>query len=238
MLNMLSFQPDIVRFSKFAARERLLPQGEDTGYAWHAILVATFGVHAPKPFQWFEARTREGGSQGRLLAYSAKTLEELREHAATFADPTYLEILQLADAASKVMATSFPIGQALGFQVRVRPTVRTGADRAGVRGRERDAFDATVDGDRSQRYVAWLRERLEQRGARLHDKRVDALRLTTLLTRSRRDEQTIRRSTLGPDVVIGGTLSVTDPDLFASAITRGIGRHRAFGFGMLLLRPA
>ena len=238
MLHMLSFQPDIVRFSKFAARERLLPQGEDTGYAWHAILAATFGVHAPKPFHWFQARTREGGTQGRLLAYSAKSIEELREHAVTFADPAYLDILQLDDAASKVMTISFPIGQLLGFQVRVRPTMRTGADRGGGRGRERDAYDANVDSDRSQRYVAWLRERLEQRGARLHDERVDALRLTALLTRSRRDEQAIRRSTLGPDVVIGGTLSVTDPELFSSAITRGIGRHRAFGFGMLLLRPA
>lgn len=238
MLNMLSFQPDIVRFSRFAARERLLPQGEDTGYAWHAVLAAAFGVHAPKPFQWFEARTRDGGTQGRLLAYSAQSLDELREYATTFADPAYLEILQLPDAASKVMATSFPTGQVLGFQVRVRPTVRTGADRSGGRGRERDAYDAAVDGDRSQRYVAWLRERLKQRGAQLLDERVDALRLTTLLTRSRRDEQAIRRSTLGPDVVIGGTLSVTDPDLFTTAIARGIGRHRAFGFGMLLLRPA
>lgn len=34
-----------------------------------------------------------------------------------------------------------------------------------------------------------------------------------------------------------GTLTVTDPAFFAQALAVGIGRHRASGFGMLLLRP-
>jgi CRISPR system Cascade subunit CasE len=38
--------------------------------------------------------------------------------------------------------------------------------------------------------------------------------------------------------VFDGALEVTEPGTFASSLTRGIGRHRAFGFGMLLLRPA
>jgi CRISPR system Cascade subunit CasE len=32
-------------------------------------------------------------------------------------------------------------------------------------------------------------------------------------------------------------LEVTEPETFAVGLARGIGRHRAFGFGMLLLRP-
>jgi len=36
--------------------------------------------------------------------------------------------------------------------------------------------------------------------------------------------------------LIGGTLSVRDPEAFAAALAAGVGRHKAFGFGMLLLR--
>ena len=36
---------------------------------------------------------------------------------------------------------------------------------------------------------------------------------------------------------MSGTLRVTDPAAFAAGLARGIGRHRAFGFGMLLLAP-
>ena len=37
-------------------------------------------------------------------------------------------------------------------------------------------------------------------------------------------------------VDISGVLSVTDADAFADAVRNGIGRGRAFGCGMLLLR--
>jgi CRISPR system Cascade subunit CasE len=42
----------------------------------------------------------------------------------------------------------------------------------------------------------------------------------------------------GPDVVLSGQLRVVDQQAFAHLVARGVGRHRAFGFGMLLLRPA
>jgi CRISPR system Cascade subunit CasE len=41
----------------------------------------------------------------------------------------------------------------------------------------------------------------------------------------------------GPDAVMRGNLIVSDPAAFAQLLARGIGRHRAYGFGMLLLRP-
>lgn len=41
----------------------------------------------------------------------------------------------------------------------------------------------------------------------------------------------------GPDAVMTGTLAVTDADAFADLLARGVGRHAAFGFGMLLLAP-
>jgi CRISPR system Cascade subunit CasE len=41
----------------------------------------------------------------------------------------------------------------------------------------------------------------------------------------------------GPDAVLEGVLEVVDGEAFAALLRRGVGRHRAFGFGMLLLRP-
>ena len=41
----------------------------------------------------------------------------------------------------------------------------------------------------------------------------------------------------GPDVVMRGVLTITDPDAFAQLLARGVGRHRSYGYGMLLLRP-
>ena len=37
--------------------------------------------------------------------------------------------------------------------------------------------------------------------------------------------------------MVHGALTVTDPDAFAALLARGVGRHRAYGYGMILLRP-
>ena len=42
----------------------------------------------------------------------------------------------------------------------------------------------------------------------------------------------------GPDALMRGELTVTDGTAFACLLKKGIGRHRAYGYGMLLLRPA
>lgn len=46
------------------------------------------------------------------------------------------------------------------------------------------------------------------------------------------------RSLIGRrEAVFEGELRIDDPHAFATLLARGVGRHRAFGFGMLLLRP-
>ena len=35
-----------------------------------------------------------------------------------------------------------------------------------------------------------------------------------------------------------GTITIVDPGKFTELVAHGIGRHRAYGYGMLLLRPA
>lgn len=288
-LHMYSFQPDIPRLMRLAARERLLPPGDDPGYAIHAVLAATFGVLAPKPWALFPPG-QGGGPSGRLLGYGTTAVATLLDHAATYADPAFSGALALDRAAAREMPTRFDVGTLLGFRVRLRPVARTGkplpghpsaADRGRHRARERDVYLARVDmvarksvgsgagevaatgtpvvgmppgcgavPSRAEVYLDWLADRLAGAGAALvraqagaagsagaWDARVEAFRLTRLMSRDRSGGRSRTIAAEGPDVTVSGMLAVTDTDAFAAGLTRGVGRYRAFGFGMLLLSP-
>lgn len=256
-LFLYSFQLDVGRLTRLADREKLLPPGDDLGYAIHAVFASTFGDHAPKPFAFFAPGPGGGGPSGRLLAYAPVPRETLFTHAETFADPAFSAPLDIPYAAGRCMRDEFPVGTRLGFRVRIRPVVRTGAWRVDASGagadspaprkaRERDAFLAHIDAiaasgtpavPRADCYLDWLGMQLVGMGARLERGRIDAFRFTRLLMRDGAGAQRRRRYLDGPDAVAVGTLEVTDTKQFAAGLARGIGRFRTFGFGMLLLSP-
>jgi CRISPR system Cascade subunit CasE len=93
------------------------------------------------------------------------------------------------------------------------------------------ATEARTPIDREDVYVRWLSRELQRGGA----SRLESARLTEFCReRMRRGAgEPIER----PNAVLEGTLTVLDPEAFRALLTRGLGRHRAFGFGMLLLRP-
>jgi CRISPR system Cascade subunit CasE len=142
---------------------------------------------------------------------------------------------------------TFVVGQQLGFRARVCPIARTrrpgerlpGLDRRGrVKHREIDAFihatltaasDAEID--REVVYMRWLDKELQRNGASSLDKArlVDFRRVFMRRHGGGRIER--------PNAVLEGDLTVRDPVAFRALLARGVGRHRAFGFGMLLLRP-
>lgn len=244
---LLSFQPDVGAVTRLAARERLLPPGDDLGYAWHALFAASFGDKSPHQFAYIPPGEHGGGPAGRLLAYSAHPLEELRATAAGFADPQFSVPLGLDNAREKVMPTSLPSGTRLGIQLRVRPVARStdrrGDDRTGPRG-ERDVFLRAVDRaggsctlTRAQIYDAWLREKLLASGVAVERLRMTAFRFTRLRTRDRSEARATVRGVDGPDAWFRGDIRVTDTAAFTTLLERGVGRHRAFGFGMILLSP-
>jgi CRISPR system Cascade subunit CasE len=99
-------------------------------------------------------------------------------------------------------------------------------------------------------YREWFTDRMTA-AAILADVRVVSLRDARLWRRGTPGEGAAamthghRRPRLGSRAAIGrrdavfeGTLEVRDAALFQELLARGVGRHRAFGFGMLLLRPA
>lgn len=232
-LTMIKLEPDMGRLVRWAERRKLLPQrGEDDlGYALHALFCATFGKqNAPRPFSLLRGAQRPA----TLLAYSATPGDALRRLAQATAEPDAAEAIALDTFAAKTMPATWPVGQRFDFVVRVRPMLRTDRDGNRARTKEVDAFVLSPpNSDRGAVYAGWLQHHLA--GAEVGQATLDAFRLSRV---RRRDADRHLKSQLGPDASFVGTLSVTDGPLFARTLARGVGRHRSFGFGMLLLKPA
>jgi len=230
------------RAYELARRHRLPTQADDIGYVLHAGLAALFGELGPTTF----AVERIEPRWIRLLAYSERPLAELRERAETYADPAAYRLCAWERAADKPMPSTWREGQRLGFQVRVCPTIRMA--QAGPKhraGAEVDVFLAALwragegpEPDREVVYREWLGSALERSGgAHLETAAIMQFHLEALLRRTQGERRTARPRLRKPDVTMQGALTVRHPEQFEALLRRGVGRHRAFGFGMLLLRP-
>jgi len=233
--HLIHMRPKLNRLLPWAQRQGLIPdrgQG-DLGYAFHAVLKAAFADVAPQPFSF---RSDQG-----LLAYT--TQAEAMCAAVAMATPEVADMLGL-DATPQspgLLIRQFPtdwkVGQLLSFEVRVRPVVRKDD-------KEIDAFlsaamrmpDAVLL--RETVYADWLKRQFES-VADLHEIRMTEFSLSTVVRRATTHAESGRpkRPVQGQDAVFSGVLDVRDSAAFTSLVARGIGRHRAFGFGMLLLKP-
>lgn len=243
-LNLMHMQPDPQRLAAWAARHRLLNSSGDMGYAFHGLLRAVFGERAPRSYRYLDA------DQG-LLAYTDIDFDELHRMAA-LAPPDAAAALGLGATQShgglnvREFPTTWPSGKVLSFGCRVRPVIREGKT-----GHERDAFLAAIekaDGtglERLEVYAGWLGEQFgRHNGAEIVDVGMSSFRLFDVMRKTQKsgggasDEVRKARAVGGPEAVLAGQLRVADTAGFAALLARGVGRHRAFGFGMLLLKPA
>lgn len=209
---------------------------EDFGYATHAWLAATLGGIGPKPFRLLENRNGL-----RLLGYTDLPLDALVDHARVYADPAAFEVCNWSVGAGKTMPNGWNVGRRLGFEVRACPISRAE--------RERDVFlvaisRAEAEGgeapSRPQIYADWLARQLKTDNAAEPD--TNTLRLIGFRrVRGQRNAHANgsakQHGVERPDALFSGELTVRDPAAFVRLLARGVGRHRAFGFGMLLLRP-
>jgi CRISPR system Cascade subunit CasE len=216
----------------------------DEGRALHHLLSETFGKGHLQPFRLFVA---PGRTNAALYGYSLVEDEELRQNARESAMPEALAICDPARLTAKVMPETWKEGRRLAFDVRVRPVRRLmKAGGAFSKGAEVDAFVveavrrfpagpsaeesmANSGRDREAVYREWLAERLD--GAA----RLERVRLASF---SRHRAARGGHVAEGPDATLHGELVIGDPARFAERLARGVGRHTAYGFGMLLLRPA
>ena len=238
---------------RWSGKRRMMKNGVfDDGLALHVLLSGVFGKGVLQPFRVFRPSRAE---EATLYAYSDLEAAALREMAEVAAPPDCLEVLDVASLRAKPMPARFPARQRLGFDIRVRPVRRLArglpdpqSAKVISKGSEIDAFrfellrrapDGWKERDvgpatgvsRGEVYAGWLAERLT--GAA----RVD---LGSCRLASFRRNRVIRgdgRGPEGPDSVLHGECVVEDPGAFAATLAKGVGRHRAYGYGMLIVRP-
>jgi CRISPR system Cascade subunit CasE len=224
----------------FAVAERV--DDDDRGYATHLALRRRFGAAAPQPFRVFE----KGAAGPYLLGY-ATDVPALMDAAALPPPDDRLDTIFPASPSARPMPDAWRSGARYAFEVRVRPVVRYGPEAraarlaSGKRGaKERDAFLAAVEkaGDgtvnREAVYAEWFVRQMSG-AARLERATITALR--RLSTRRSAHGRPGTSQIEGYDVLFAGSLAVGEPDAFAHLLARGVGRHAAFGFGMLALAP-
>lgn len=234
---MIDLPLDAAQLMRFAHRQGHGQLGDDDfGYAAHAWLAATLGELAPKPFRLLENR------QGlRMLGYAGQPIDALRDHAKTFAEPYALNVCDWSAASGKSMPVDWQTGRRLGFEVRACPISRAE--------RERDVYLVAVSRaqeagteppSRPQVYSEWLVRQLgKEDAAQATPSAIDVIGFQRVRSQrlSHASDSAKRRAVERPDALFAGELTIASPDAFARLLTRGVGRHRAFGFGMLLLRP-
>lgn len=238
-LQMIRADLDLRAFHRWAGYRRMIGRNAfDEGYAMHCLLTESFGDRAPKPFRIITPRGR-GSRGGVFYGYGSAGAEALREAAAQFADPLQSAALQVDGLKSKPMPVTWNTGTRLGFELLARPTVRRARGRPNP-GAEVDAFQREAERypprdmprSRGDVYADWLREQFRRRGgAQLVEASLKSFQRTRIIRK--RGARPIE----GPDALMSGILTVTDGDNFARLLAKGIGRHRAYGYGMLLLRP-
>lgn len=225
------------------AGARRLGSRFDEGVALHHLLGETFGPAMLQPFRLMVAPRAESGS---LYAYAAEDAATLRHKAQLSLTPDLTAVIDLGRVRSIPRpASAWSAGQRIGFDLRIRPVVRLASDLAGQdetgaevglrKGAEVDAFLATVlrgaTTSREDVYRDWLAARLGMA--------VDLEMATTRMVSFQRSRiQRDGRRIEGPDAVFHGTVVIADPAAFAALLAKGVGRHRSYGYGMLLLRPA
>lgn len=224
------------------AGARNLGASFDEGLALHHLLGETFGPAVLQPFRLMVAPRARVGT---LYAYAGVDAAGLRGRLQASLTPGHAEVIRVDRLRSLPRpAAIWTKGQRLGFDLRLRPVVRlasalSGTDDSGAevsfhKGAEVDAFLAAVlrgrTTTREGAYLHWLADKLAPAATLdLAGTRLASFRRSRIQRDGKRLE--------GPDAVLHGTLTVTDPAAFADLLARGVGRHRSYGYGMLLLRP-
>ena len=233
---MVRSEIDVMEFQRWMGVRRF----RDQDHAMHCLLVECFGDLAPKPFRLMLPR---GGSTGVLYGYGMSTASVLNETAAICADPLQRRILPADLMDSKAMPTRWQVGKRVGFEARIRPIVRRSRRNGNRPSGECDAFlweaeqqpKGEMKRGREEVYTEWLAKQFDRIGGASLE-----IASTSLVSfqRSRAVRSHGARYSEGPDALMRGILTITDPAGFSALLARGIGRHRAYGYGMLLLSPA
>jgi CRISPR system Cascade subunit CasE len=240
-LYMIQLLLDPLAFVRFLQSQGLnRKEDEDLGYGIHAWLAAAFGDLAPRPFRLYMGA--KDHRPPKVLGYASQPHTILVDKAKSFAEPFTLSVCDFDHYIdSRKMTTDWSRGTRLGFEVLTCPVGRKAQSHI-----EKDIFlihaerlgsDAGLS--RELVYREWLEKQLES-VCELEYADLKSFRLVHQTRRSQASKDANRQKLARltrPQVLLAGTLKVEDGVALSQIVSKGIGRHKAFGYGMLLLRP-
>lgn len=229
--HLLRLRIDAPALMRFAGEQGLLKEADDGfGYVLHAWLAAMFGTDAPKPFRHLEPRSE-------LLGYARVEGHVLLARAQSFASPQAWAALKRDSLVTKPMPTRWAPERRLQVEVLACPVTRKDDHEKDIylRALDRLGDDAPT---REEVYLEWFRRQWSDSVQFEHVDLVGFGR-SQLMRRVRSESGSRRlRAIERPHAMFRAVIRVRDSQSFNELLTRGIGRHRAFGFGMPLVAPA
>lgn len=240
ILHMISLPVNVRALRQWAVNRGF---AADEGRALHHLLNENFGKSVLQPFRFMVA---SGARTATIYAYSPSDAETLQQIARDFGAPDALAVCNISQLASKSMPNKWQVGRRLAFDIRVRPVrrLRRPAGEFRQQGAEVDAYllnvlrrlpkdscdemQSELNAPRDQVYAQWLAERFSN-AAYIENVTMTSFERSRVLRGERKSE--------GPDVTFQGELTVRESGRFGQILRSGIGRHKAYGYGMLLLRP-
>lgn len=244
-------EKELVKFAQYQGINTA--RDEDMGYAVHAWLKAAFGDMAPKPYRFMMTKRRAKLTDiSQLLAYTCHSPSTLKD-ALDKADPRILAVSSNTDVfACKTMPAQWRQGASYDFETLACPVTRRGKPNGEDKktDNEKDVFLRAIDRakalghdtnqlDRCKVYCDWLVGQMGDCVA-INDVKVEGFRRVSMLRKTQKRNEPEKRSQQRlerPLALFTGTLKVANTDEFSALLARGVGRHRAFGCGMILLRP-
>lgn len=200
------------------------------------------GSYGPHRLVWLLFGDHPDRKRDFVYRFDARREDHFVCHVVSAREPQPVDGLALR---AKPYQPVLKAGDHLAFSLRANPTVsRRGEDGrrqrhdvlmdAKVQTRERDADAGAMEEAMQTAAFSWLRSRAEAAGFALVD---ETLRLI-----SYRPER-FRKGRSGQEVSLGvadyaGELTVCNPERFCTTLAQGLGHGKAFGCGLLLVRPA
>ncbi|EGG6881426.1 type I-E CRISPR-associated protein Cas6/Cse3/CasE [Salmonella enterica] len=140
------------------------------------------------------------------------------------------------DVQCRPFAPELSVGQILRFTLRANPTICKAGKRHDLLMEAKRQVKTQPDSQdiwtyQQQAALEWLSRQGEQNGFSLREASVDAYRQQQI--RREKSRQMIQFSS----VDYAGVLVVNNPVLFLQRLVQGYGKSRAFGCGMMLIKP-
>ncbi|QVP51205.1 type I-E CRISPR-associated protein Cas6/Cse3/CasE [Salmonella enterica subsp. salamae] len=140
------------------------------------------------------------------------------------------------DVQCRPFAPELSVGQILRFTLRANPTICKAGKRHDLLMEAKRQVKTQLDSRdiwtyQQQAALEWLSRQGEQNGFSLREASVDAYRQQQI--RREKSRQMIQFSS----VDYAGVLVVNNPALFLQRLAQGYGKSRAFGCGMMMIRP-